>query len=48
VSWFGTDRLIRKAHKALSKDGVIPLDLYAQLDAAGVDINELTRNFDNG
>jgi hypothetical protein len=43
-----TERLIRVAKRHIRKGNPIPLDLYAALDAAGVNINELERNARNG
>lgn len=40
--------LIRKAKMYIAGGGPIPLDLYAQLDSEGIDIQELERNARNG
>jgi hypothetical protein len=40
--------LIRTARTYIEASRPIPLDLYAQLDAAGVDITELERTIRNG
>jgi hypothetical protein len=40
--------LIFKAKTLIKSGGLIPLDLYAALDAEGVDITELERNARNG
>lgn len=45
---FYTERLTRKAEKHLNDSGVIPLDLFAQLMEAGIDVTELERKVRNG
>ena len=41
-------RIIRSAKASILAGNPIPLNIYAALDSAGVDINELERNTRNG
>lgn len=41
------DRLINRAKEHIRATGIIPLDLFADLHSAGVDVTELERNTHN-
>lgn len=43
-----TDRLIAIARRRVQQGNHIPLDLFAELMGAGIDVTELERNARNG